>query len=293
MKNSTSHLLKISDLSKSDVEEIVSHAFEFKNGKQIDLKKQVVAMVFEKPSLRTKIAFEVAATQMNAIPVFLTSQQILASGQQERGRESIPDIAKNLERFSDIIVARVYDHATLIQMADSIHIPVVNALCDLHHPTQALADLMAIQWHKPDITNLKVAYVGDGANVAHSLKDVCKLMGIEFVSASPAGYELSDAEVVINPLEAVIDADVVYTDTFISMGLEGEKAKRVEVFKEYQVNKRLLDHASQDAVFMHCMPAHRGEEVTDEVMDCEQSIVFDQAACRLYIAKAVLQYYLQ
>lgn len=304
-------LTKISDLSQKEILEIIGMAFRYKNGELDDqvLKGKVVAMVFEKPSLRTKVAFEVATAKLGGIPVYLTSGQIMASGNNEKGRESIPDIAKNLERFADLILARVYSHSTIQEIGGAVQIPLINALCDKHHPTQALADLMAIIWHKKDYKKLKLAFVGDGNNVATSLMQICAMVGVNFSIASPKGYEISqdayeeiyeqklENDVVIefceNPAEAVENADVVYTDTFISMGEEDLKNSKMKAFAGYQVNKKLLSFAKEDAIFMHCLPAHRGEEVTDEVMDCPQSVIFDQAECRMHIAKALLTFYLQ
>ncbi len=315
-------LTKITDLGQQEIMEIVGMAFRYKNGElgigesgQV-LKGKVVAMVFEKPSLRTKVAFEVATAKLGGIPVYLTSGQIMASGNNEKGRESIPDIAKNLERFADLILARVYSHSTIQEIGDAVKIPLINALCDKHHPTQALADLMAIIWHKcggkfdvEKLRKMKVAFVGDGNNVATSLMQICAMVGINFSVASPKGYEISQeayeeiyeqklanevsVEFCENPAEAVENADVIYTDTFISMGEEHLKVEKMKAFHGYQVNKSLLDFAKTDAIFMHCLPAHRGEEVTDEVMDSKQSVIFDQAECRMHIAKALLTFYLQ
>jgi ornithine carbamoyltransferase len=304
-------LTKISDLNPKEILEIIEMAFRYKNGELDDqvLKGKVVAMVFEKPSLRTKVAFEVATAKLGGIPVYLTSGQIMASGNNEKGRESIPDISKNLERFADLILARVYSHSTIQAIAGAVKIPLINALCDKHHPTQALADLMAIIWHKKNYKKLKVAFVGDGNNVATSLMQICALVGMDFSIASPKGYEISQEayeeiyeqklanDVVIefceNPAEALENADVVYTDTFISMGEEDLKSSKMKAFAGYQVNKKLLSFAKPDAIFMHCLPAHRGEEVTDEVMDSPQSVIFDQAECRMHIAKALLTNYLK
>lgn len=305
------NLTKITDLSQHEILEIIELAFKYKNGELGEpvLKNKVVAMVFEKPSLRTKVAFEVATAKLGGIPVYLTSGQILASGNNEKGRESVPDIAQNLERFADLILARVYSHTMIEEIAGAVSIPLINALCDEHHPTQALADLMAIIWHKKNYKNLKVAFVGDGNNVATSLMQICALTGVDFSIASPKGYEISQdayeeiceqrlkngvvVEFFENPAEAVENADVVYTDTFISMGEEDFKSSKMKAFHGYQVNKKLLAFAKPDAIFMHCLPAHRGEEVTDEVMDCPQSVIFDQAECRMHIAKALLTFYLQ
>ncbi len=310
----TKHLTKITDFSPAEIELILHEAFQYKVKKDQGILKEdkfngkVVAMVFEKASLRTKVAFEVAAAYFSATPVFLSSGQILASGNDEKGRESIEDIAKNLERFADIIIPRVYEHQSIQRIAASIQKPTINALCDKHHPTQALADLMAIQWHKGKSPHLKVVFVGDGNNVATSLMQICAMQGLDFSIASPAGYEIPQEEQAVaqewatksgstllslqNPKEALQEADVVYTDTFVSMGQEHEKESRKKTFQNYQVNVGLLKYAKSDCIFMHCLPAHRGEEVTDEVMDGPNSIIFDQAECRLHIAKALLAYYL-
>lgn len=298
-------LTKITDLNKEEILKIIDLAFKFKVGlKTNSLEGKVVAMVFEKPSLRTKVAFEVAAAKLGAIPVYLTSGQIIASGNDQKGRESIPDIAKNLEQFSDLILARVYSHKTIEEIANNSKIPLLNGLCDKHHPTQALADLMAIIWHKKNYPNIKVAFVGDGNNVATSLMQICAIVGIHFSIATPPGYEIPNEEYKValsykslieshhDPVKAIKDADVIYTDTFISMGEEHMKEEKTKAFNDYQITQNLLSQAKQDCIFMHCLPAHRGEEVTDEVMDCPQSIVFDQAQCRLHIAKSLLTTYL-
>jgi len=294
---------------------VLTKAFSFKRKHDEGVRREnvldgkVVALVFEKPSLRTKVAFEVATHYLGGMPVFLSSSQILASGGNERGRESIPDIARNLERFCDLIVARVYSHDVIDEIAQSVRTPVINALCDKHHPTQALADLMTIQnVIKKDPGETTVAFVGDGNNVATSLMQICLMSGINFRIATPPGYAIPLVELKVgeylakgsgavlevgtDPESAVRGADVVYTDTFTSMGQESEKEARIGAFRNYQVNEGLMARAAADAVFMHCLPAHRGEEVTDAVMDSPQSIVFDQAECRLHIAKALIASYL-
>lgn len=307
-------LTKFCDLTADDVEQIMKRAFAFREKYLLGVRREnqldgkVVALVFEKPSLRTKVAFEVATLGLGGQPVFLSSSQILASGNNQRGRESIPDIGRNLERFADMIVARVYSHETIRVLAQSVSKPVINALCDQHHPTQALADLMAIRMHKPDRKDLKVVFVGDGNNVATSLMQMSLMMGMDFSIASPLGYEIplveqkighelaarsaKKVEFIRDPFQAIQNADVVYSDTFISMGQESEQNERLNVFEKYQVNQHLMRSAKKDAVFMHCLPAHRGEEVTDDVMDSAQSIVFDQAECRLHVAKALIAIFL-
>ncbi|MDA9951280.1 ornithine carbamoyltransferase [Oligoflexaceae bacterium] len=297
-------LIKISDISASEIENLIGLAFEYKKKFALGIRKEnllngkMVAMIFEKPSLRTKVAFEIATEYLGGTAVYLSNAQILASGQNQRGRESIPDIARNLERFSDLILARVYDHQTITTMSGHIKKPIINALCDLHHPTQSLADLMAIRGHKGG-DQISLTYIGDGNNVATSLAQICLISGINFTFCGPKTHQINpdfisaveakaSFSIVEDPYEAVSNADCVYTDTFVSMGEENEKIEKLAAFAKYQVDKSLFEAAKSDAVFMHCLPAHRGEEVTDEVMDHERSIVFDQAECRMHVAKALL-----
>ena len=304
-------LTKIADLSVDDLNAIVGLAERYRlqriNGEAGDkpLQGRFVALVFENPSLRTKVSFEVATVSLGGHPVFLSSGQIFASGANQSGRESIPDIGRNLERFCDAIVARVYNHSTLVTLRSVIKAPLINALCDRHHPCQAIADVLTMERLAPrSRQGLTVAYVGDGNNVATSLVQACVMRGHNVVVASPRGYEVPAEEQMVtsslrvskcqsidfitNPAEAVSGADIVYTDTFVAMGQEGEHAQRLADFKGYQVDGALMAKAPTHVKFMHCMPAHRGEEVTDEVMDGPQSVVFDQAESRLHVAKAVL-----
>lgn len=301
------HITKITDLSKDEILQILKDASSM-NYQCLSIgynapyfKGKNVVMIFEKPSLRTRVAFEVAAKQLGGDAIYLTSSDILASGSNMHGRESISDIAKNLENFADVILARVYDHKTIETLALNSSIPVVNGLCDLHHPTQALADLYTIYEIFGGFPSwLKVAYVGDGNNVAGSLLLGCDILGIDFHIASPSGYEVPDEVLSLakngsckmfeDPYEAVKDADIVYTDTWVSMGQEKEFEKRVKVFKPYQVNDELLSHASSGVKVMHCLPAHRGEEITDEVIDGEQSVVFAQSKAKMITAKALLKF---
>lgn len=300
-------LTKVSDLTPGDVSSLLKLAFECKNGSAdlfgFGLSDKVVAMIFEKPSLRTKVAFEVAAASLGMTPVFLSSSQILASGGNEQGRESVSDIARNLERFADLLLARVYDHRVIEELTQAVQKPVINALCNLHHPTQALADLMTIQWHKEIGADTKVVYIGDGNNVATSLAQICALVGMPFSIATPPGYAIpaeqwqvveklsrtSGVEVFATqePSEAVAGADVVYTDTFVSMGQEKEYKERITLFEHFRVTKSLMSQANEGAIFMHCLPAHRGEEVEAAVIDGDYSVVFDQAECRMHIAKSL------
>lgn len=312
MKQQPRRLTKIADVSAKEISAMLDCALTYKErfdgGCRSEnlLGGKTVAMIFEKPSLRTKVAFEVATTYLGGVPIFLSSEQILASGNNQMGRESVADIARNLERFCDVILARVYSHQTIANIAANARIPVINALCDLHHPTQALADAMTLRWHFGDLRGLNVAYIGDGNNVATSLMQMCARLGAHFRFASPEGYEISEREVLVaremaketgaaiavfrNPVDAVRSADVVYTDTCVSMGQETERSVRLASFDGYQVNDDLMRAASNRAVFMHCLPAHRGEEVSRSVIDGPQSVVFDQAECRMHIAKALLAY---
>jgi ornithine carbamoyltransferase len=301
------NITKITDLSKEEILQILKEASSM-NYQYLSVgcnapyfKGKNMVMIFEKPSLRTRVAFEVAAKQLGGDAIYLTSSDILASGSNTHGRESIPDIAKNLENFADIILARVYEHKTIEALAENSSIPVINGLCDLHHPTQTLADLYTIYEIFGGFPSwLKIAYVGDGNNVAGSLLLGCDLLGINFHIASPSGYEISDKVLSLakgnsykmfeDPYEAVKDADIIYTDTWVSMGQEKEFEKRMKVFKSYQVNDKLLSYASSGVKVMHCLPAHRGEEITDDVIDGEQSVVFAQSKARMIIAKALLKF---
>jgi len=301
------HITKITDLNKEEILEILKMAadlqYQYLNTGENSpyFKNKTIAMIFEKPSLRTRVAFEVAANHLGGNAIYLTSSDILVSGGNMQGRESIPDIAKNLENFTDVIMARVFSHKTVELLAKHSKIPVINSLCDLHHPTQTLADLYTISdlfggFHD----GLKVAYVGDGCNTANSLFLACDILGIDFSIATPVGYGVpgeilklaknGNFKISNDPKKAVENADVVYTDTWISMGMESEFQKRIKDFQGYQVNKELLSHAKPNVKVMHCLPAHRGEEITDEVIDGSHSVVFAQAYARLPIAKALLKF---
>lgn len=263
------------------------------------LKGKTLGMIFTKSSTRTRVSFEVGMTQLGGYPLFLSSADI----QLGRG-ETIYDTAKVLERYLDGIMIRTYAHSDVLELAENADIPVINALTDLLHPCQVLADLQTIYEKKGKLEGLKLAYVGDGNNMAHSLMYGCAKMGLDCAIASPKGYE-SDAEVCENakadakksgskliltndPEEAVSNADVIYSDTWVSMGQEEEKQQRIEIFKPYQVNSELAAKAKEDYIFMHCLPAYRGFEVTADVIDGEHSVIFDEAENRLHAQKAVL-----
>jgi ornithine carbamoyltransferase len=255
-----------------------------------------ITLLFEKPSLRTRITFELAMKQLGG-DVVLNTGPI-------GDREPIKDVARNLDRWSNGIVARTFSQKTIEELAAWSKVPVINALSDRYHPCQALADVFTLQERFDDLRGLTLAFVGDGNNVAHSLMLTALRLGMNFSIATPKGYE-PDAEIVAqsealaavsgsqlsitnDPLEAVAGAHGVYTDVWTSMGQEEEREKRLADFGGYQVNRKLLDEASPEAIFLHCLPAKRGEEVTDEVMECAQSSVFDQAENRLHVQKSLL-----
>jgi ornithine carbamoyltransferase len=256
-------------------------------------------VILEKPSLRTRVTFEVGMRSLGGTSIFL-DQTVSRLGE----RESIPDVARNLSRWVHGIVARVFEQRELEQLAQFGSVPVINALSDRFHPCQAYADFFTLRERYGNLRGVKVAYVGDGNNVCHSLMTVAARVGAEMRIATPAGYE-PDASIVAesqqaaretratielfhSPEEAVAGAQAVYTDVWASMGQEDEAATRAKIFAAYQVNDHLMKQAAPDALFMHCLPAHRGAEVTDSVMDSPRSIVFDQAENRLHVQKAIL-----
>lgn len=258
------------------------------------LKGKTVAMIFEKPSLRTRVTFETGIFQLGAQSIFLETRL--------GKRETVPDMARNLERWVDGIVARTFSHAHVLELAEHAQIPVINALTDRSHPCQILADVQALRAHKgKDLSSLKVAFVGDGNNVFNSWAYFAARVPINISLVCPRGFEADpdvvaaakadakgDIEITHDIETGVRGADAVYTDVWASMGQEEEEAQRRQAFSPYQVNAALMAHAKPDAVFMHCLPAHRGDEVTNEVIDAPNSIVFDQAENRLHAQKAVL-----
>ncbi|MHA1654797.1 MAG: ornithine carbamoyltransferase [Candidatus Thorarchaeota archaeon] len=262
------------------------------------LKGKSLAMIFMKSSTRTRVSFEVGMTQLGGHALYLQP-----SGTQLGRGETISDTAKVLSRYCDAIMARVYGHNEVVELAEHATVPVINGLSDLLHPCQIVADMMTIEEHKGRFKGLKIAYVGDSNNVSNSIMQGCTIMGMNVTIGSPKGYtpvpeilkratELSERydtalEVVNDPYEAVKNADVIYTDTFFSMGQERTKEKE-EALMPFQVNQALVDAAKKDVIVMHCLPAHRGEEITDEVMDGPHSVVFDEAENRLHAQKAIL-----
>jgi len=260
--------------------------------------KQMV-MFFEKPSLRTRLTFESGMVSLGGTAMFVDQSKAPLDA-----REKLSDIAHNLERWVDVIVLRTFSQETITGMARYASVPVINALSDLEHPCQALADYFTLKERFGDLKEVTLAYVGDGNNVAHSLLLTCACLGSSIRIATPKGYScnpqiVADArkiakqtganlEFLTEPHAAVAGVDAIYTDAWASMGQEHESAKRATIFAPYQVNRELMAEAATNAVFMHCLPAHRGEEVTEEVMDSEQSVIFEQAENRLHVQKAIL-----
>ena len=298
MKNKD--FLSILDLNDGEVEGIISKAASIKQGStpQI-LSGKTVALVFEKPSLRTRVSFEVGVKQMGGTCIFLSNSEIGLGV-----REPEADVAKVLDRLVDCVVARVFSHRSLEILAEHTSIPVVNALSDQAHPCQALGDCLTIFERKGSLEGLKVAFVGDGNNIAGSLALACSSAGMDFTIASPKNYKLpesiwnqatAEAEKrgtnlrwTQEPKDAVFEADVVYTDVWVSMGDEKEKEERLSVFSSYQVNEQLVKFAKDDFLFMHDMPAHRGEEISEGMLEHPNSVVYHQSENRLHAQKAVL-----
>jgi len=298
------HFLHIADYSPQELQGLLDLAVQLKKERQRGgnrplLRGKVLGMVFQKPSLRTRVSFDMAMRHLGGDALYLSPDEI-GLGK----RESVADVARVLSRYVDAIMARTFSHQHLLDLAQWASVPVINGLTDYNHPCQALADALTIQEHKGRLKGLRVSYVGDGFNVAVSLLHICTKLGAHFTIASPKDYELapkplelgqefaresgSQITLLNDPREAVRGADVIYTDTWTSMGQEAEAARRRAAFAGYTVNAEMLALARPDAIVMHCLPAHRGEEITDEVMDGPQSVVFPQAENRLHAQKAIL-----
>jgi len=300
---SQKHFLSLKDWSREEIELLFELSAAIKTSPESygeALAGQSLAMVFQKPSTRTRVSFEVGMHQLGGQALFLSSNDI----QLHRG-ESIADTARVLSRYVHGIMARVFAHQDVLDLARHGSVPVINGLSDLLHPCQALADYFTLRERRGELTGLKMAYVGDGNNVAHELMFGAVKLGMPFAIACPRGYEPNPLifksavreaqklaspvpEVTNDPADAVAGADVVYTDVWTSMGQEAESRKRLADFQGFQVTPEMMEAASREAVFMHCLPAHRGEEVAAEVIDGPQSVVFDEAENRLHVQKAVL-----
>ena len=270
----------------------------YQKGKQDKcLAGRTLVMLFEKPSLRTRMSFQIAMTQLGGNAIYVKPEDVGGIGK----REPIKDMARVLSRYAEGIMARTFAHETVIELAKFADIPVINALTDWSHPCQAMADIQTIREHLGELKGVKIAYIGDGNNVARSLAFACAKLGMKLVIASPKGYELDEQSIsranevaadtttqTNNPQQAVKDADVIYTDTWVSMGQEDEKVKRVADFQGFAVDGSLMAIAP-NAKIMHCLPAYRGFEISDEAMECPNSIVFDQAENRLHFQRALLK----
>ncbi|RJX16184.1 ornithine carbamoyltransferase [Candidatus Bathyarchaeota archaeon] len=297
------NFLTLADFSVEELWQILEKAIEIEKnlGKASHiLTGKFLALIFEKPSTRTKVSFEVAIKQLGGSSISLNWMEM----QLGRG-ETVADTAKTLERYVDGVIARVLNHQTLIELSKNMKIPVINALSNLYHPCQALSDMLTIYKLKGKLEGLKLAWIGDGNNVCHSLIHACSKFGLNMGIASPKGYEPkkqilkqaqkeaknsgSKIELTLDPKKAVKDADIIYTDTFVSMGLEAERKKRLKIFlPKYQVTPKLFEYAKKDCIFMHCLPAKRGEEVVDEVIDGSRSVVWFQAENRLHLQRGLL-----
>ncbi len=298
------HLISIYDLSLEEIEKILNLSEKLKRqtkeGVQHHLLKgKTLGMIFTKSSTRTRVSFEVGMYQLGGYPLFLSSNDI----QLGRG-ETIYDTAQVLSRFIDGIMIRTFKHSDVEELAKYGNVPVINGLTDLMHPCQILADLFTVYEHKGTLKGLKMAYLGDGNNVANSLLHGCAKVGMDISVATPKGFECdkqityeaqqdartSGSKITLteDPEEAIKDADVVYTDTWVSMGQESEKEFRTKLFAPYQVNGKLFSKAKEDAIFLHCLPAYRDYEVTSEIIDGPQSVVFDEAENRMHVQKAIM-----
>ncbi|MFH1641338.1 MAG: ornithine carbamoyltransferase [Nanoarchaeota archaeon] len=277
------HLPNLKSLSKAQIKEIIELGIKLKKNpeKYYDkLKNKVLVMLFEKTSTRTRTSFEAGMAGLGGHAIFLDWKST------QLNKAKLSDEIKCIEKYADIIMARVFQHETIEEIIKNSTKPVINGLCDQYHPCQILADLMTIKEKLGKLTGLKLAYIGDGNNVCNSLIIGCKKVGITISVACPKGFEpLENPDLLTtSPKKAVENADVVYTDTWISMGQESEAKKRLKIFKPFQITTELL----ADSLFMHCLPAYRGYEVTDEVIDSKQSIVFDQAENRMHVQKALM-----
>ena len=297
-------LISINDLSQEKIWQIfdLSSSLKYKlmtGEPHRILAGKTLGMIFSKPSTRTRVSFEVGIYQLGGIGMYFGPNDL-----QLKKSESIPDTAKVLSRYLDGIMIRTFDHQDVIDLAKFATIPVINGLTDLLHPCQVLADLFTIFEKKKILKGLKLAYIGDGNNMAHSLLHGCSKVGMHISLASPKGYKPkkqivenallnakytgSKIEILDDPVAAVKDADIIYTDVWASMGQETESDKRKKIFKKYQVNSELVKNAKEDYLFMHCLPAHRGDEVIDEIADSPNSVIFDEAENRLHVQKAIM-----
>ena len=293
--------VSIADYSRADIENIFKLTKELKDktkaGEEHHIcKGKTMSMIFAKPSARTRISFETGMYQLGGYALYLSPTDI-GIGK----REAVKDIARVLSRYNDVIMARLFEHKHMKELAKHATVPVINGLTDYNHPCQIMADIYTIKEHKRRHTDLKITYLGDGNNIANSWINLAAKIPLHLVICSPSGYEpdkttltqarkknISQVDVIDDPVKAVKKADVIYTDVWASMGQEEEAAERRKVFMPYQVNSDLMKNADKDALVMHCLPAHRGDEITDEIVDGPQSIVFDEAENRMHVQKAII-----
>ncbi len=295
-------LLGIGDLTSNEIENLFSVTAELKKNKgkvTEHLKGKSVGLVFQKPSNRTRVSFEVGVYELGGKCIYLGPEEINLGK-----RETTSDVAQTLSRYLSAVVARVFSHKDVVDLAKYSSIPVINGLCDLEHPCQALTDIFSIQEKFGKLKGITVAYIGDGNNVSNSLVLGCAKMGLNMNIATPKKYAMANniiktaknfakqsgvkIEIKTSPRDAVNGADVIYTDTWVSMGQEAETKKRLKDFKGFQIDAELASKANKNYIFMHCLPAHRGQEVTEEIIDGKHSIIFDQAENRLHVQKAIL-----
>jgi ornithine carbamoyltransferase len=296
------NFLTLLDLTATTLRDLTTRAIELKNIQKAGtlhepLKHKILAMVFEKSSTRTRMSFEAGMAQLGGHAIFLSPRDT----QLGRG-EPIEDSARVLSRMADVIMIRTFEHEKIERFTACSQVPVINALTDLYHPCQLLADMQTYFEHRGDISDKTVAWIGDGNNMCHSYINAARQYGFTLKIACPEGYDPdvnilqlagSSAAIIRNPLDAAHNADLVVTDVWASMGQEEEQAKREQAFANYQVNSSIMQVAARDALFMHCLPAHRGEEVTAEVIDGPQSVIWDEAENRLHAQKALLEYLLR
>jgi len=297
------NFLSINNCSTSQLQELLQLSSKLKKlykagGRDLCLGGKTLAMLFEKASLRTRISFQVAMADLGGHPIYIKPEDIGGIGR----REPVKDMARVLSRYVDGIMARTFEHDTLVELARYSEVPVINALSDFSHPCQVMADVLTIGEHCGELAGLKIAYIGDGNNVARSLAFACAKLGMKLAVASPPRYELDDDSVAKansiaadtvtqtnEPADALAGADIVYTDTWVSMGQEDEKKQRLADFDGFQLNAELMKFAPAEAKVMHCLPAYRGFEIADEVAESENSIIFDQAENRLHFQRALLK----
>lgn len=288
------NFLRITDLKRAEIERVLELSIKLKEMQKKGrphpiLQGKVLAMIFEKPSSRTRISFEVGMFQLGGSAINVNAAEIKMGD-----RESVPDVARTLSRYVDVVMIRALHHWTLEEFGSSASVPLVNGLSDHHHPCQALADILTVMEQKKDLSKVKIAYIGDGNNVCNSLIEICRALNISLTVATPLGYEPLLAEtsqniqLTHNPIEAAENSDVLYTDVWVSMGQEDDTSRKLSAFHGYMIDNKMFKAAKKDAVFMHCLPAHRGLEVDKNVFESSRSIVFDQAENRLHCQKAVL-----